>query len=295
MLGVTDPKEWTELYVRHLLQGSLITQRTRDMYQLVLFHAAQQAKLPDIAAAVVRSAQNERQLSDSLAALVAEFCAGLIGVACDVVDPAPFDARASRGWHQLLSHATRTHLSALTDIVEQAAPRATQEAPPAPNAAHVAARILAFGRVMFDLLGGLTQLGATLEQNFLQAVMATLDGPRANQPVLVLQGSSGHAAVAGLSLQNTLAARTNIRCEVGPVRRADGIGPAFDAAVRLEPRQLSLESQEEFEVRLMLDLDRRCYEPNVLYVGIVSVTQGGDAPLCIPLRITALAPVVRVA
>jgi hypothetical protein len=77
-----------------------------------------------------------------------------------------------------------------------------------------------------------------------------------------------------------------IRGRVSDLRRADGVGPAFDPKVTFTPDGLDLGPGEEGSLRVSLELDPADFQADRLYVGSLYVTGHGEPDFEVPLRIT---------
>lgn len=146
-------------------------------------------------------------------------------------------------------------------------------------------------RHWFELLDGLGAAEADLLAGLLSAALdavgpADLDDPGA----VILAAASGATASAVVSLTNTRDARARLRCTVGDVRRADGVGPAFVPRVEIAPARLDLAPGQADDVRLSLRLDADVYVAGSPYLGTLCVSRRGEAPLDLPLQIAVTAP-----
>jgi hypothetical protein len=142
----------------------------------------------------------------------------------------------------------------------------------------------------FGLLNGLNDVRAEYEEDYLRGVLATAV-PEERQPPLVLSlsGPVGSTTSATLSVTNTTGERASVRHRVSDVRRADGVGPAFDPKVLVAPKTLELGPEEEGVLSLSLPLEAEHYDPDALYIGTLYVTGGADLRVEVQLRITATA------
>ena len=113
--------------------------------------------------------------------------------------------------------------------------------------------------------------------------------PAAVSASLDLTGPLGGIASASLPLTNTTGARARVRCTVGTVRRADGVGKAFAPELTRGRRVLTLAPGETASLLLAVRLDQRAYEVGPGYVGVMRVTGLGNAALVKPFQIIAQA------
>ena len=98
----------------------------------------------------------------------------------------------------------------------------------------------------FGLLNRLNDLRAEYEEGCFRRVLASA-APEEGQAatVLALTGPLGSTASASLRAANTSDERATVRYLVSDVRRADGVGPAFDPKISIVPDTLELEPEEE--------------------------------------------------
>lgn len=142
--------------------------------------------------------------------------------------------------------------------------------------------------IYFGLLNGLNDLRGEYEENYFRGVLASAVPEQGTGPaVLALTGAIGSTASASLTLTNTSDERATVRYLVSDVRRADGVGPAFDPKVSIVPDTLKLGPEEEGVLSLSLQLEAEHYDPDALYVGVLYVSGGPDLRVEVQLRITA--------
>jgi hypothetical protein len=122
------------------------------------------------------------------------------------------------------------------------------------------------GMIYFELLSELNDLRAEIGNDY---------------------GPSGSVARATLSIDNMREQPATIRCHVGDLRRADGVGRAFPARVSVTPDALQLAPAQEGRVMLAVDLDATVFAPDELYQGTLRIVGHGEAPVDVALRVLA--------
>ena len=306
--------EWLTAYTDYLRRAAEQSATTLELYQQVTDSIVKGELAPtatqDMLGAFVQT--RGTAYSDELAQLNVRFFSEMVRLGTSyghelghalVEDapvppaPPPFDASDPAGWFQQVGDYSReltaTVAATYQALVERAAageltPSQIQEAAAAYLGRRLPEYLSELGRLYFELLNGLTELRVKSEQEFLSGVIGRADG----QPFeLALTGPLGGSATASLSITNARDERARIRCDVGDVRRADGVGPAFAPDVTIEPEGLELAPEEEGQLVVTLRLGQESYEPGILYVGTLRIAGHGEPRLEIPLRITASEPV----
>jgi hypothetical protein len=142
-----------------------------------------------------------------------------------------------------------------------------------------------------DLLTGLEEAHAAFSEQYLQSLMGA-DHNRAAQ----LAGAAEIDAVLGQStsirfaVTNTDPGPVVVECTLSEIRRADGVGPAFDPVADTTPRRLELLPDAEATVELRIHADASHFQPGTLYDGVFRVASATRTLLELPLRIRAVAP-----
>jgi hypothetical protein len=80
-----------------------------------------------------------------------------------------------------------------------------------------------------------------------------------------------------------------VRCVVTDVRRADGIGRAFEPILSVSPERFDLAADEEKSVELALVIQEGSYEPGHAYLAVLHVLTPEETLLEVPVRIRATA------
>jgi hypothetical protein len=126
-----------------------------------------------------------------------------------------------------------------------------------------------------DLLTGLEEVHASFGEEFLRTVLGT---------------ALGEATSVRFAVTNTDPDPAVVACTLSGIRRADGIGPAFDPAVSTTPERLELAPGAEATVQLTFHADADHFQPGVPYDGVFRVASPTRTLLELPLRIRARAP-----
>jgi hypothetical protein len=150
------------------------------------------------------------------------------------------------------------------------------------------ARELRLAGLYYDLMGGLFDLVGAGYERYLRDVLATALPPAlAGGDTLELSAGPGELTSARLRIEGDGQRSTVVRCAVTDVRRLDGVGPAFLAPFELVPAVFLLEPGEGLTVEVRVELDVKLFEPDVAYVGSLSITPDAGSARRIPLRLTA--------
>ena len=293
--GSTD---WSAAYAHYLLRAAQQTARTQSLYYLVL----QRVSRGELSPATLRDAMTtfaERRGGDygiRVADASARFFSGLVQLAAGAsTPPPPYDPADPYGWYQRLASYTadvqRRSVEAYREQLERAAREGSSATVADEYTRRAGEQVSALGRLYFELLERVVEIGAAGEEEYLGTVLAGATAADTGPPVVELTAPLGTSASAVVSLENTRGDRAVIRCTVSEVRRADGVGPSFLPNVVVDPDGLMLDPEQEGTVRLSLTLDPDVYAPAADYVGAVQVLRHGEPRLDLPLRIRAAGPV----
>jgi hypothetical protein len=220
--------------------------------------------------------------------------AGVTGVDGQLTNPQPIDEANPGSWFERLAaqalRVSSDHVSAfhtnVASAAENSGPGAGRRRAAAAGRVEGAARLSRLTALYVDLIDGISEAASASEDEYLRGVLATAYGTAPGTPGgLQLEGQVGEAAEASLSIENTTGALAMIRCSVSPVRRADGIGPAFAPQAVVMPAHVVLHAGEDTQVRLQVALEAGSYEAGAVYVGTLHVHRDGDPRLDVPLRI----------
>jgi hypothetical protein len=147
------------------------------------------------------------------------------------------------------------------------------------------------GKLYFELLNGLTDVRIRAEREYLRGLLDRTGGPNGDGPFeLSLRAPLGETATAALSIENTREHTARVRCRLGELRRADGVGPAFVPEVSYGEDGVELAPGQGATLTIGVRLDEHQFAPGALYVGTLEITGHGDPRLEVPLRIMATEP-----
>jgi hypothetical protein len=294
--------ESSTAYAHYLLRASIQSARTLHLAEQVLGCVARRQLAPEaLRETLTRLLRNRGAESTAKAAgLIARFFGGLAASAAHLpVDAAPppvFDPADPIGWFRKLgAYAVERNTRAVQDYQSLIARLAAGEMKP--NELRqtmsefynrgIAEQLGQVARLWFELLGGLEDLSAHFAEEYLQAVLANAQPVGFDSDVLDLAAPLGQITSTVIYIENTREERSAVRCAVGEVRRADGVGSAFLPDVTVAPAELLLDRDGEAAVRLSLRLDETVYEADVSYIGALHILRDGESRLDVPLRITA--------
>lgn len=297
MIDASGSMEWSAAYAQYLLRAAQQSTRSHGLYYLVLQRVSRGELSPTMLRDALSAFTDRRgQLyGGKLAELNARFFAGLVQIAGGASEPPPpYNATDPYSWFtQLTEYAARAHQQTVQAYQSRLDAVASGSAPPSSStfvddqARRTNEQVRALGRLYFDLLGGLAEIGSAVEAEYLQDVLGNGAETDRQTSAIELTAPSGGSASAVVALENTRSDRAVIRCMVSDVRRADGIGPAFEPAVTVDPDGLMLDPSQEGSVRLSVVLDTAVYEPGADYIGAVHIIRHGEPRLDVPLRIRA--------
>lgn len=137
----------------------------------------------------------------------------------------------------------------------------------------------------FEFLGELDRVRADLLQRHLVETLRHLTPIGFSGDVIELDGPINRTVSADLSLENRLPGTSTVRCTVGEVRRADGVGPAFAPNLVLSPVELELGPGSVGSIHLSVTLEERSYEAGLRYLGALQLAQDREPTLELPLSI----------
>jgi hypothetical protein len=141
-------------------------------------------------------------------------------------------------------------------------------------------------RIWFDYLGDLDEERARFADQYLMSVLRTVNPVGFDGDVVELAGPVNTMVSTVVTVDNSRDEPAVIRCEASEVRRADGVGPAFEPALVVAPEDVVLERDAEGSVELSLWLDDAIYDPGVAYIGALRLVRDGAPRLDVALRIT---------
>lgn len=142
-----------------------------------------------------------------------------------------------------------------------------------------------------DLLTGLEEVHASFSEEYLRTVLGTPPGEAAHPDGAVeVDALLGEPTSVRFAVTNTDLEPAVVTCALSGIRRADGVGPAFDPAVSTSPGRLELAPGAEATVELTIRADADHFQPGVPYDGVFRVASPTRTLLELPLRIRGRVP-----
>jgi hypothetical protein len=315
------PGDWTARYAEYLSQASSRAARTAELNSRLLKRIARGELTPTILERryAAFAGTHGAAYANDVAAASMRFLTGLVragtGYANELVqhvapgssaaEPGEPPSFASADWSTGLRRLTdyaatenATIAALLRTLMDQVAsgavdPADMQAAAEDFHADHLPQTVREIVSLFFDLLTGLDETHADFGIRYLDEVLGLApDTDRASATVDVV-GPTGGSATARLAVSNDAAGPTALRVVMTDVRRADGIGPAFEPDVTIVPERLTLPPGAEEQITLTIRLDAAVFEPGPEYIGTLHVLSPGETLLAVPLRIRAAIPADR--
>jgi hypothetical protein len=142
-----------------------------------------------------------------------------------------------------------------------------------------------------DLLNGLEEVHASFSEEYLRSLLGPVQGvsPPPENAVAV-DAILGEDVSIRFAVTNTDLDPAVVACTLSGIRRADGVGPAFDPAVRTTPGRLELAPGAEATVELTIHAGADHFQAGEFYEGVFRVANATRTLLELPLRIRALEP-----
>jgi hypothetical protein len=142
-----------------------------------------------------------------------------------------------------------------------------------------------------DLLTRLEEVHTSFSEEYLRTVMGTAPSEAAHpDSAAEVDALLGEATSIRFAVTNTDLEPTVVACTLSGIRRADGVGPAFDPVVNVTPRRLELAPGAEATVELTIHADADHFQLGALYEGVFQVASATRTLLELPLRIRVMAP-----
>lgn len=313
----SSPAEWAARYQDHVTRAGARASRTRELNRELIARVARGELAPGTVDAQLNAFVAARGVdyANRLAAMSTRFLTGLIEsgttysrelvdtivpgavTAPDEVAP-EFDPGDWANWFtRLTEYAARENAGVtamLRSVIDKVAagelaPEGVEEIAGLYHGEHLPESVSKLVGLYFDLLAGLDDAHATFGEEYLTAVLASARRAEA-EVALELSGPLGDTARLRLAVANTTGEPTAVRCVVTDLRRADGIGPAFEPDVTVEPERFDLAPGAEQAITLSLRLAGSAFEPGPRYVGTLHVLSPNATLLEVPLRILATRP-----
>jgi hypothetical protein len=140
-----------------------------------------------------------------------------------------------------------------------------------------------------DLLTGLEEAQGAFSEEYLRSVIGVVPGEAAHRSAVEVDAVLGEATSVRFAVTNTDVTPAVVACTLSGLRRADGVGPAFDPVVDTTPGRLELPPGAEVTVELTIHADADHFQPGTPYDGVFRVASATRTLLELPLRIRAVA------
>ena len=305
--------EWNARYQEYLTHAAARAKRNLDLYRDIVGRVATGALPPDLLDSRMPAflQTHGADYANDIAELSMRFLSGLIdngtrysyelfdrilpgAVEFPDVDPPQFDPTDWGDWFsRLTAYGNQQNLlvfEMLRSLMEQVADGELVPAEvSATSTAFVRERtpdsVAEMARLYLDLLSGLDEINSDFGADYLESVLdaaSPTDGL-----VLEITGRLGSIASVRLAVANTLAERPSVRCVLTDLRRADGVGPAFDPEVTIRPERFDLAPEQEQVVSVELRLSEASFDPGPVHVGTLHVLAPDETLLAVPVRVRA--------
>jgi hypothetical protein len=211
-----------------------------------------------------------------------------------------FDPAKSADWFQDLTVFAATENARITAMLRTVMEKvAAGELAPADvdqlsskfHAQHLRGSTSRLVELYLDLLTGLEEVHAAFSEEYLRTLMGTVTGEAAHPNGAVdVDALLGEATSVRFAVTNTDLEPAVVACRLSEIRRADGVGPAFDPVVHTAPDRLELAPGAEATVELTIHADADHFQPGVPYDGVFRIASATRTLLELPLRIRAMVP-----
>ena len=142
-----------------------------------------------------------------------------------------------------------------------------------------------------DLLTRLEEVHTSFSEEYLRTVMGPAPSEAAHPDrAAEVDAPLGEATSIRFAVTNTDLEPAVVACTLSGIRRADGVGPAFDPVVNVTPGRLELAPGAEATVELTIHADADHFQLGALYEGVFQVASATRTLLELPLRIRVMAP-----
>lgn len=316
--STTPPSEWADRYQRYLSQSAVNATQIRDLYSEIMYRIA--------SGELSQQAFEERwptflqthgqAYANDLAEISVEFLTGLIAsgtsysqelverVVPSPVLPPPipypvFDLSDWSSWLAHLADFAARHNSARADLLRQlvehvsagdVTPADVSAAAVRPDGEQLPSGARETVRLYFELLSGLDDVTSEFTRRYLSAVLGE---EIVEEFALVVRGTVGERASVRLAVENDRDVDMAVRCVLTDLRRMDGVGPAFEPTVTLEPERFTLPPGGEQRVTMTIHLAPERFDPGQPYVGTLHVLAPGDTLLAASVHVEPTAPAAR--
>jgi hypothetical protein len=216
------------------------------------------------------------------------------------VPPPTFDPSSSADWFADLTSFAAAENRRVTEMLRRLMEKvATGELTPA-NVEEVSARFHSehvpvstsqLVELYLDLLTGLEEVHGSFGERYLRTIPGLI--PAAGAPSgrgVEVAAALGDSVSVRFAVANTDLERAAVRCSLTGVRRADGVGPAFDPIVGIRPEQLDLPAGSEELVELTVHTDGVHFQAGSAYEGVFRVANDSRTLLELPVTIHVTPP-----
>ena len=320
MTAPSEPVEqaaaWSARYAEYLAASSRRASRNAELTRQLMRRLARGEVSPTVVetAHLAFLSGTASRTADELADATVQFLAGLVSAedrqAWELVDavapglaPPPDEAApgfgpgAWTGWlQQLTDHAAQRRnirvqtLRSLLDRVAAGEIDPGQVQPAAAEAVAAGRAPAAIGAVVelyFTLLDRLDAIHAEYTTGYLENVLGLVGGPTPAGETLHLVAPLGGTASVRFAVVNSGAEDTPVRSVLTDVRRADGVGPAFDLDATVTPDSFVLRTGSEDVLTLSVRLWAHQFTVGPEYEGNLRVLGPAGSLVELPLRLRA--------
>jgi hypothetical protein len=284
----------------YLLQASIHAARTTHRWQQVIGCVGRRQLAPDATRntlSEVAAARGDHTATTSTV-LIAQFLATLaeasfLPQAREI--PPHYDPADPRIWIDAMRQHMLDRVALAIDEYRQGLARvASGEITPLELRRHIASssntrtadQLAHTARAWFELMRGIDQLVSDDANAALERVLRHVRPVGFDGDVIELTGQIGDVASTNFMLENTRADRVTVRYVADEVRRADGVGPAFDPDITFTPSHLTLDAGAQASVDVAVHLDGSRYEAPMPYIGTLRITRDDQWRQDVPLQIT---------
>jgi hypothetical protein len=310
--------EWSARYAEYLKSSTARAARTAELNKQLMKRVARGELAPVTLESQLTAflATNATSYANELAETSMEFLTGLVEVGTsysyellesivpgEVPDPdnaAPdFDPGDWSNWFRRLTDYAAAQNASVTEMLRTVmekvasgaiAPRDMQAVSEEYHGERLPGTVAKIVTLYFDLLTRLDETHSAYGDRFLETVLDLSKAAEKSDATLDLVGPIGGTASVRFAVSNTAADSTSLRSVMTDVRRADGVGPAFEPPVTISPERFVLEPGAEEILALTVRLLADSFEPGPEYVGTLHVLSPGSTLVEVPLRIRAALP-----
>jgi hypothetical protein len=214
--------------------------------------------------------------------------------------PPSFDPSSSADWFADLTTFAAAENRRVTEMLRrlmekvamgELTPANVEEVSSRFHSEHVPASTSRLVELYLDLLTGLEEVHGSFGEQYLRTIpgLAPATGAPSGRGVEVV-AALGQSVSVRFAVANTDLEPAAVRCSLTGVRRADGVGPAFDPIVGIRPEQLDLPAGSEEVVELTVHTDGTHFQAGSAYEGVFRVANDSRTLLELPLTIHVTPP-----